>query len=122
LINGSFENRYFPIREGIGPGLHEVILTTEISKFLYDHDIAEEVAFVFTTKQLEEYGAVLQGINNAFVCHFNKKGLKWLVTKALSQQPFLQNTAIIHVQLCSAAIRPRFFMTWSIYAIESTGI
>jgi hypothetical protein len=54
----ELQNRYFPIGEGIGQGLHEVILTTEISKFLFDRDI-EEVAFVFTPKQLEEYGAVL---------------------------------------------------------------
>jgi hypothetical protein len=29
----ELQNKYFPIGEGIGQGLHEVILTTEISKF-----------------------------------------------------------------------------------------
>ena len=79
----ELRNRYFPIGEGIGQGLHEVILTTEISEFLFDHDV-KEVAFVFTPKQLEEYGAVLQGIDNAFVCRFNQKGFKKVVRKTLS--------------------------------------
>jgi hypothetical protein len=74
---------YFPIGKGLGLGLHEVILTTEISEFLLDCDI-EEVAFVFTPNQLEENGAVLQGMDNAFVCCFNQKGLKKVVTKTLS--------------------------------------
>jgi hypothetical protein len=79
----DLRNRYLPIGEGIGQGLHEIILTTEISEFLFDRDV-EEVAFVFTPEQLEEYGAVLQGIDNAFVCRFNQKGFQKVVTKALS--------------------------------------
>jgi hypothetical protein len=65
------------IGEGIAKGLQEVILTAEISEFLFDHDV-EDVAFVFTPEQLEEYGAILQGIDNAFVCHFTEEGGKKL--------------------------------------------
>jgi hypothetical protein len=92
----ELRNSYFPIGEGIGQGLHEVILTTEISEFLFDRDV-EEVAFLFTPEQLEEYGAVLQGIDNAFVCRFNQKGFKKVVTKTLSPA-FLQSTTIYYVQ------------------------
>jgi hypothetical protein len=78
----ELENGYFPIREEIGQGLHEIILTTEISKFLFDLKV-EEVAFVFIPEQLEEYRAILQGIDNTFLCCFNQKGLKKVVTKTL---------------------------------------
>jgi hypothetical protein len=79
----ELRNSYLPVGKGLGLGLHEVIPTTKISKFLFDRDV-EDVAFVFTPDQLEEYGAVLQGIDNAFVCCFNWKGLKKVVTKTLS--------------------------------------
>jgi hypothetical protein len=57
----KLQNMYIPIGEGIAQDLHEVILMTKISEFLFDRD-AQEVAFVFTPDQLEEYGAFLQGI------------------------------------------------------------
>jgi hypothetical protein len=79
----GLRDSYLPIGGGIGQGLHEVILTTDISEFLFDRDVVA-VAFVFTPEQLEEYGAVLQGIDNAFVCRFNQKGSKNVVTKTLS--------------------------------------
>jgi hypothetical protein len=86
-VNRRFDNwklrqNHFVIGEGIAKGLHEVVLTTEISEFLFDRDV-EDVAFVFTPEQLEEYGAILQGIDNAFVCCFNEEGGKKL-TRTLS--------------------------------------
>jgi hypothetical protein len=78
----KLQNMYLPIGEGITQGLQDVILTTEISEFLFDRDV-EDAAFVFTPEQLKEYGAILQGINNAFVCHFNEVAGKKL-TKMLS--------------------------------------
>jgi hypothetical protein len=78
----ELQNRYYPIGKGISQGLHEVILTTEISEFLFDRDV-KEVAFVFTPEQLEECGAVLQGIDNALVFCFNQKGLKKVMAKTL---------------------------------------
>jgi hypothetical protein len=73
---------HLPIGEGIAQGLQDVILTTEIYGFLFDRNV-EDVTFVFTPEQLEEYGAILQGINNALVCCFNKAGGKKL-TQTLS--------------------------------------
>ena len=67
--NWKLHQNHFAIGEGIAKGLQEVILTTEISKFLFDRDV-EDVAFVFTPEQLEEYGAILQGIDNVFVCRY----------------------------------------------------
>jgi hypothetical protein len=69
--NWKLHRNHFAIGEGIAKGLKEVILTTEISEFLFDRGV-EDVAFVFTPGQLKEYGAILQGIDNAFVCHFNE--------------------------------------------------
>jgi hypothetical protein len=63
----NLRHQHFPIGEGIAVGLQEVVLTTEIVELLFDQDV-QEVAFVFTPLQLEEYGAILQGIDNAFVC------------------------------------------------------
>jgi hypothetical protein len=40
---GSTIKNHFAIGEGIGNGLQEVILTTNISEFLFDHDV-EDVA------------------------------------------------------------------------------
>jgi hypothetical protein len=79
----DLRDNHFAIGLGIAIGLQEVILTTKISEFLFDRDVAE-VAFVFTPEQLEEYGAILQGIDNAFVCRFDLKGQKKLITRTLS--------------------------------------
>jgi hypothetical protein len=80
--NWKLHRNHFAIGEGIAKGLQEVVLTTEISEFLFDRDV-EDVAFVFTPGQLEEYGAILQGIDNAFVCRFDEEGGQKL-TKTLS--------------------------------------
>jgi hypothetical protein len=79
----KLHHRHFAIAEGIAKGLQELIITTEISGFLFDRDV-EDVALVFTPEQLEEYGAILQGIDNAFICRFNEAGGKKL-TQMLSQ-------------------------------------
>jgi hypothetical protein len=78
----KLHHKHFAIADGIAKGLQELIITTEISEFLFDRDV-EDVAFVFTPEQLQEYGAILQGIKNAFVCRFNEAGGKKL-TQTLS--------------------------------------
>jgi hypothetical protein len=52
LMNGSIIKNPFASGEGIAKGLQEVVLTTEISEFLFDRDV-EEIAFVFTPEQLD---------------------------------------------------------------------
>jgi hypothetical protein len=47
----KLRHNHFAIGEGIAKGLQEVVLTTEISAFLFDHDV-EEVAFVLLKKLL----------------------------------------------------------------------
>jgi hypothetical protein len=57
----------FPIKEGLGKNLQEVVLTSETANFYFDHDVFD-VAFMFTTMELSKCGAILQGIDNVFVC------------------------------------------------------
>jgi hypothetical protein len=49
----KLHHKHFAIGEGIAEGRQEVILTTEISEFLFDHDV-DDVAFVFTPEQLKD--------------------------------------------------------------------
>jgi hypothetical protein len=57
----------YPIKEGLGTDLHEVVLTSKTSKFHFDQDVYN-IAFIFTTFKLSKHGAILQGINNVFIC------------------------------------------------------
>jgi hypothetical protein len=114
----KLRHKHFSIGEGLAKGVQEVVLTTEISEFLFDRDV-EDVAFVFTPGQLEEYGAILQGIDNAFVCRFDKEGGNKLTKHFL--QPSLRNMTMLYAQSHSAT-HPRSFMTLNHYAIESTRI
>jgi hypothetical protein len=95
----KLRHKHFSIGEGLAKGVQEVVLTTEISEFLFDRDV-EDVAFVFTPGQLEEYGAILQGIDNAFVCRFDEEGGNKL-TKTLSPAfPSKHDDALCPVTQC----------------------
>jgi hypothetical protein len=59
----------YPIKEGLGKNLHEVVLSSKTSIFLFDRDVYD-IAFVFTPFKLFKRGAILQGINNVFVSHY----------------------------------------------------
>ncbi len=97
--NWKLHQNHFAIGEGIAKGLQEVILTTEISEFLFDRDV-EDVAFVFTPEQLEEYGAILQGIDNAFVCRYNEEGGKKLTPTLSPAFPLKHEDSLCLVTQC----------------------
>ena len=58
-----------PITEGPGRCLQES-LHTPLQKQIKTDQISN-LAFVFSPQKLQELGAVLQGISNAFICHFS---------------------------------------------------
>jgi hypothetical protein len=60
----------FPIKEGLGKNLQEVVLTSRTATFYFDRDVFD-VAFMFTTMELSKRGAILQGIDNVFVCRYH---------------------------------------------------
>jgi hypothetical protein len=59
----------YPIKDGLGKNLQEVVLTADTADFHFDRDVYD-MAFMFTTDELERRGAILQGINNVFVCRY----------------------------------------------------
>jgi hypothetical protein len=61
-----------PITEGPGRCLQEIIGTLS-HKRIKTHQILN-LAFVFSPQKLQELGAVLQGILNAFICRFSSNG------------------------------------------------
>jgi hypothetical protein len=85
-------HKHFEIGEGIAKGLQEVILTTEIYEFLFDRGV--------TPEQLEEYGAILQGINNALVCCFDKAGGKKLTQMLSPAFPSKHDKSLCPVTQC----------------------
>jgi hypothetical protein len=73
----KLHRNYYAIGEGIAKGLQEIVITEEISEFLFDRDI-EDVAFVFNPEQLKQCGTILQVVDNAFICRFIEMGRKKL--------------------------------------------
>jgi hypothetical protein len=59
----------YPIKDGFGKNLHEVVLTSNIVLFYFDRDVYD-IAFLFTVVELSRRGAILQGIKNVFVCRY----------------------------------------------------
>jgi hypothetical protein len=59
----------YPIKEGLGKNLQEVVLTSERDTYIFDRDVYD-IAFVFSTFELNKRGAILQGIDNVFVCRY----------------------------------------------------
>jgi hypothetical protein len=59
----------YPIKEGSGKNLHEVVLSSKTSLFIFDRDVYD-IAFIFTTFELSKRGAILQGIDNVFVSRY----------------------------------------------------
>ena len=64
---GDWESNYDYITKGEGRHLKELVLTSKTVKILFDTN-AYDLAFVLTPEQLHCYGALLQGIDNAYVC------------------------------------------------------
>ena len=58
-----------PITDGLGKCLREIVST--LSQTQVKITQISNLAFVFSPEKLEELGAVLQGITNAFVCRFS---------------------------------------------------
>ena len=59
----------YPIKDGLGKNLQEVVLTSDTADFHFDRDVYD-IAFMFTTDELARRGAILQGIDNVFVCRY----------------------------------------------------
>jgi hypothetical protein len=59
----------YPVEEGLGKNLQEVVLTSKTAEYYFDRDVYD-IAFVFTTFELSRRGATLQGIDNVFVCRY----------------------------------------------------
>ena len=59
----------YPTKDGLGKNLQEVVLTSKTAEFHFDRDVYD-IAFVFTTPELTRRGAILQGIDNVFICRF----------------------------------------------------
>jgi hypothetical protein len=66
-----------PIKDGLGKNPQEAVLTSETADFHFDRDVCD-LAFVFATFELTSRGAILQGIENVFVCccHDNEEEAK----------------------------------------------
>ncbi len=59
----------YPIKDGLGKNLHEVVLSSNTVLFYFDRDVYD-IAFLFTAVKLSRRGAILQGIENVFVCRY----------------------------------------------------
>jgi hypothetical protein len=59
----------YPVADGLGKNLKEIVATEDIVSFNFDTQV-HDIAFVFEEKQLFKHGAVLQGIDNAYVCRY----------------------------------------------------
>jgi hypothetical protein len=59
----------YPIKDGLGKNLHKVVLTSKTVYFYFDRDVYD-IAFLFTVIQLSRHRAILQGIENVFVCRY----------------------------------------------------
>jgi hypothetical protein len=57
----------------LGKNLQEVVLTSKLAEFHFDQDMCD-TAFMFTTSKLSQRGAVLQGMDNVFVCRHHQDG------------------------------------------------
>jgi hypothetical protein len=58
-----------PVADGLGKNLKEIVATQDVVTYNFDSEV-HDIAFVFKENQLLEHGAVLQGINNAYVCQY----------------------------------------------------
>jgi hypothetical protein len=63
----AWPSNYDDITTGEGRHIKELVLTSKTIEILFDKN-AYDLAFVFTPEQLQRYGALLQGIDNAYVC------------------------------------------------------
>jgi hypothetical protein len=59
----------YAIKDGLGKNLQEVVLISKTADFHFDRDVYD-IAFMFTTFELSRRGAILQGIENVFVCQY----------------------------------------------------
>jgi hypothetical protein len=59
----------YPIKDGLGKNLQEVVLTSKTAYFYFDRDVYD-IGFLFTVMELSRRGAILQGIENVFVCRY----------------------------------------------------
>jgi hypothetical protein len=67
------KTEYYPINNGFGKYLNEVVLTFETATFLFDKQV-DDIAFVFTPAELDRRGLVLQGVDNVYICRFCTTG------------------------------------------------
>jgi hypothetical protein len=63
----AWPSNYDDITIGEGCHIKELVLTSKTIEILFDKN-TYDLAFVFTPEQLQRYGALLQGIDNAYVC------------------------------------------------------
>jgi hypothetical protein len=59
----------YPVANGLGKNLKEIVATHDVLTYNFDSQV-HDIAFVFKETQLLEHGAVLQGIDNAYVCRY----------------------------------------------------
>ncbi len=67
IFFSAWQSNYDEIAEGEGRHIKELVLTSKTIEILFDKTVYD-LAFVFTPQQLKRYGALLQGIGNAYVC------------------------------------------------------
>jgi hypothetical protein len=69
----SRKTSIYPIQDGLGKNLQEMVLTSKTAEFHFDRDMCD-IAFMFTTSELSRRGAILQGIENVFLCRYYEDG------------------------------------------------